>query len=101
MNKARFLISSVRRDMSLSFLEPSVDNPSFRFDGRQIRVDKATERAPGGGRGGFGGGGYRGGYGGGGYGGGQGGYGGGQGGYGGGQGGYGGGQGQGGYNGGY
>ncbi|KAJ5382309.1 Nucleotide-binding alpha-beta plait [Penicillium concentricum] len=53
------------------------------FDGRQIRVDKATERAAGGGgRGGFGGGGYRGG--------GQGGYGGGQGGYGGGQGGYGG-----------
>ncbi|KAJ5615017.1 Nucleotide-binding alpha-beta plait [Penicillium hordei] len=70
------------------------------FDGRQIRVDKATERAAGGGgRGGFGGGGYRGG--------GNGGYGGGQGGYGGGQGGYGGGQGygqqggQGGYGGGY
>ncbi|KAJ5188014.1 Nucleotide-binding alpha-beta plait [Penicillium cf. griseofulvum] len=59
------------------------------FDGRQIRVDKATERsAGGGGRGGFGGGGYRGGS--------QGGYGGGQGGYGGGQGGYGGGQGYGG-----
>ncbi|CAI7659408.1 unnamed protein product [Penicillium discolor] len=72
------------------------------FDGRQIRVDKATERAAGGGgRGGFGGGGYRGG-GNGGYGGGQGGYGGGQGGYGGGQGGYGGQQGgQGGYGGGY
>ncbi|KAJ5488336.1 hypothetical protein LT330_010549 [Penicillium expansum] len=71
------------------------------FDGRQIRVDKATERAAGGGgRGGFGGGGYRGG-GNGGYGGGQGGYGGGQGGYGGGQG-YGGQQGgQGGYGGGY
>ncbi|KAJ5945335.1 Nucleotide-binding alpha-beta plait [Penicillium verrucosum] len=70
------------------------------FDGRQIRVDKATERAAGGGggRGGFGGGGYRGG-GNGGYGGGQGGYGGGQGGYGGGQG-YGGQQG-GGYGGGY
>ncbi|CAI7566032.1 unnamed protein product [Penicillium bialowiezense] len=70
------------------------------FDGRVIRVDKATERAPGGGgRGGFGGGGgYRQG-GGGGYGGGQGGYGGGQGGYGGGQG-YNGG-GQGGYGGGY
>ncbi|EKV04163.1 Nucleotide-binding, alpha-beta plait [Penicillium digitatum] len=69
------------------------------FDGRQIRVDKATERAAGGGRGGFGGGGYRGGNGG--YGGGQGGYGGGQGGYGGGQG-YGGQQGgQGGYGGGY
>ncbi|CAG8922761.1 unnamed protein product [Penicillium salamii] len=65
------------------------------FDGRTIRVDRATERAGGGGGGrGFGGGGgYRqggGGYGGG-YGGGQGGYGGGQGGYGGGQGGYGGG----------
>ncbi|CAG8397430.1 unnamed protein product [Penicillium salamii] len=65
------------------------------FDGRTIRVDRATERAAGGGGGrGFGGGGgYRqggGGYGGG-YGGGQGGYGGGQGGYGGGQGGYGGG----------
>ncbi|CDM38209.1 hypothetical protein DTO013E5_8647 [Penicillium roqueforti] len=74
------------------------------FDGRQIRVDKATERAAGGGGGrggGFGGGGYRGG-GNGGYGGGQGGYGGGQGGYGGGQGGYGGQQGgQGGYGGGY
>ncbi|KAJ6191398.1 hypothetical protein N7519_001419 [Penicillium mononematosum] len=59
------------------------------FDGRQIRVDKATERAAGGGgRGGFGGGGFRGGNGGnggygGGYGGGQGGYS--QGGYGGGQ----------------
>ncbi|CAG8199662.1 unnamed protein product [Penicillium nalgiovense] len=54
------------------------------FDGRQIRVDKATERAAGGGgRGGFNGGGFRGGNGGGyggGYGGGQGGYG--QGGYG-------------------
>ncbi|CAG8225930.1 unnamed protein product [Penicillium salamii] len=66
------------------------------FDGRTIRVDRATERAAGGGGGrgfGGGGGGYRqggGGYGGG-YGGGQGGYGGGQGGYGGGQGGYGGG----------
>ncbi|CAI7599317.1 unnamed protein product [Penicillium glandicola] len=54
------------------------------FDGRQIRVDKATERAAGGGgRGGFGGGGYRGGGNGGGYGGG---YGGQQGGYSGGQG---------------
>lgn len=88
------------------------------FDGRQIRVDKASERGAGGGGGGGGfgggrgGGGYgggRGGYsgggggyndrqgGGGGYGGGQGGYGGGQGGYGGGQGGYGGGQGGGNY----
>jgi len=70
---------------------------NVEFDGRQIRVDKASERERGGG-GGFGGG-----RGGGGYGGGQGGYGGGQGGYGGGRGGYGGGggyQSQGGYNGG-
>lgn len=87
---------------------------NIEFDGRTIRVDKASERGPGGnGGGGFGGGrgGGGGGYqsrgGGGGYGGGQGGYGGGReggysgggGGYGGGQGGYGGG-GQGGYSGG-
>jgi len=79
---------------------------NIEFDGRTIRVDKASERGSGGGGGGFGGGrgggggGYGGGrggggYGGGGYGGGDrqggGGYGGGQGGYGGGQGGYGGG----------
>jgi len=75
---------------------------NIEFDGRTIRVDKASERGSGGGGGGFGGGrggggGYNrgggGGYsGGGGYGGGrEGGYGGGQGGYGGGQGGYGGG----------
>lgn len=65
---------------------------NVEFDGRTIRVDKASDRGSGGGggfgggRGGYGGGGYsggRGGYGGG-YGGGQGGYGGGQGGYGGG-----------------
>ncbi|KAG9238316.1 RNA recognition domain-containing protein, partial [Amylocarpus encephaloides] len=73
---------------------------NIEFDGRTIRVDKASERGSGGGGGGFsrggGGGGYGrggggGGYGGGGYGsreGGGGGYGGGQGGYGGGQGGY-------------
>jgi len=61
------------------------------FKDRQIRIDFATERGSGGGRGG-GGGGYRGG-GGGGYGGGRGGYGGGGGGYGGGGGGYGGGSG--------
>ncbi|KAI5205523.1 hypothetical protein E4T42_00372 [Aureobasidium subglaciale] len=65
----------------------------IEFDGRTIRVDKASERGSGGGgfqsRGGYGGGG-RGGYGGGdrGYGGGDRGYGGGQGGYGGGRGGY-------------
>jgi len=76
---------------------------NIEFDGRTIRVDKASERGSGGGGGGFGGGrgggGYGGGRGGGGYGGGgygggdrqQGGYGGGQGGYGGGGGGYGGG----------
>ncbi|KAN0122559.1 RNA-binding domain containing protein [Hyaloscypha variabilis] len=71
---------------------------NIEFDGRTIRVDKASERGSGGGGGGFGGGrgggGYGGGRGGGGYGGGGGGYGGGdrqQGGYGGGQGGYGGG----------
>jgi len=76
---------------------------NIEFDGRTIRVDKASERGSGGGGGGFGGGrGGGGGYGGrgggggysggGGYGGGrEGGYGGGQGGYGGGQGGYGGG----------
>ncbi|RDL36642.1 uncharacterized protein BP5553_05994 [Venustampulla echinocandica] len=85
---------------------------NIEFDGRTIRVDKASERGAGGGGGGFsrggggGGGGYNrgGGYGGGqgGYGGGgrEGGYGGGQGGYGGGQGGYGGGQGDKGYQGG-
>jgi len=68
---------------------------NIEFDGRTIRVDKASERGSGGGGGGFGGGrgggGYGGGRGGGGYGGGGGGYGGGdrqQGGYGGGQGGY-------------
>jgi len=65
----------------------------MEFDGRRIRVDRATDR-----RGGGGGGGGGGGYNQGGYGGGQGGYGGGQGSYGGGQGGgYGGGQGYGGY----
>ncbi|RDW73928.1 hypothetical protein BP5796_07370 [Coleophoma crateriformis] len=62
---------------------------NIEFDGRTIRVDKASERGSGGGGGGFGGG--RGG--GGGYGGGRGGYGGGGGGYGGGRGGYGGGEG--------
>jgi len=67
---------------------------NIEFDGRTIRVDKASERGSGGGGGGFGGGrgggGYGGGRGGGGYGGGGGGYGGDrqQGGYGGGQGGY-------------
>ncbi|KAL1603506.1 hypothetical protein SLS60_005093 [Paraconiothyrium brasiliense] len=59
---------------------------NVEFDGRTIRVDKASDRSGGGGggggRGGYGGG--RGGYGGGGYGGGGGGYGGGRGGYGGG-----------------
>jgi len=85
---------------------------NIEFDGRTIRVDKASERGSGGGGGGFGGGrgggGYGGGRGGGGYGGGgygggdrqQGGYGGGQGGYGGGGGGYGGGGGDKGYSGG-
>jgi len=79
---------------------------NIEFDGRTIRVDKASDRGSGGGSGGgggrdgsYGGGGGYGGRGGGGgyqrggYGGGGGGYGGGQGGYGGGQGGYGGGQG--------
>ncbi|KAI9680049.1 MAG: hypothetical protein M1817_005065 [Caeruleum heppii] len=50
---------------------------NMEFDGRTIRVDKASERGSGGGGGGRGGGGYgggRGGYGGGGYGGGGGGY---------------------------
>jgi len=86
---------------------------NIEFDGRTIRVDKASERGSGGGGGGFGGGrggggGYGGGRGGGGYGGGGGGYGdrqqggdgGGQGGYGGGGGGYGGGGGDKGYSGG-
>ena len=77
------MLSKLRFQFSPSFSSFGIESTEIRFDGRTIRVDKASERGAGGGGGGGFGGGSRGGYNGSSRGGGGGGYGGSGGGYGG------------------